>query len=101
MRYLSGTKFGADKKTLMTIYKTLIRSKLNYGCQANPSQLKRLDVIQATALRIATGAYKSTTNIAVQAECCVPPLRLRREQLILKYWARSSASEDKLPLNKM
>ena len=34
MRYLSGSKFGAEKLALMTIYKTLIRSKLDYGCQA-------------------------------------------------------------------
>ena len=59
MRYLSGTKFGADKLTLMTIYKTLIRSKLDYGCQAyasaSKSQLARLDRIQSAALRIVTG----------------------------------------------
>ena len=105
MRYLSGTKYGADKITLMTIYKTLIRSKLDYGCQAYASasktQLNRLDRIQSAALRIATGAYKSTGNIDVQIECCVPPLALRREEFILKYWARSSANGQKLPLNNL
>ena len=30
MRYLSGTSYGADKITLMKIYKTLIRSKIEY-----------------------------------------------------------------------
>ena len=105
MRYLSGTSFGADKVTLIKIYKSLIRSKIDYGCQAyasaSQSQLSRLDRIQAAALRIATGAYKSTANIDVQIECCVPPLKLRREELILKYWARSSANGDQLPLNDM
>ena len=38
-------------------------------------------MIQAAALRIATGAYKSTANIDVQIECCVPSLKLRREEL--------------------
>ena len=89
MRYLSGTKFGADKLTLMTIYKTLIRSKLDYGCQAyasaSESQLARLDRIQSAALRIVTGAYRSTSITDLQVECCVPPLELRREELILKY----------------
>ena len=105
MRYLSGTSYGADKVTLITIYKTLIRSKIDYGCQAyasaSQSQLARLDRIQAAALRIATGAYKSTANIDVQIECRVPPLNLRREELILKYWARSSANGDQLPLNDL
>ena len=105
MRYLSGTSYGADKITLIKIYKSLIRSKIDYGCQAyssaTQSQLKRLDRIQAAALRIATGAYKSTSNINVQIECCVPPLQLRREELILKYWARSSANGDQLPLNNL
>ena len=105
MRYLSGTSFGADKVTLIKIYKSLIRSKIDYGCQAyasaSQSQLSRLDRIQAAALRIASGAYKSTANIDVQIECCVPPLKLRREELILKYWARSSANGDQLPLNDM
>ena len=59
MRYLSGIKFGADKLTLVTIYKILIRSKLDYRCQAyssaSVSQLLRLDRIQSVALRIVTG----------------------------------------------
>ena len=105
MRYLSGTKFGADKLTLMTIYKTLIRSKLDYGCQAyasaSKSQLARLDRIQSAALRIVTGAYRSTSITDLQVECCVPPLELRREELILKYWARSSANGPNLPLNDL
>ena len=105
MRYLSGTKFGADKLTLLAIYKTLIRSKIDYGCQAYASatktQLLRLDRIQSAALRIVTGAYKSTANTDVQIECSVQPLSLRREELILKYWARSWPINQQLPLNSL
>ena len=53
MRMVSGTSFGADKKTLLMIYMSLIRSKLDYGCQAymstSPTQLARLDKIQNNA----------------------------------------------------
>ena len=50
MRYISGTKYGADRKTLLMLYTSLIRSKLDYGCQAyattaNTSQLQGLDRI--------------------------------------------------------
>ena len=105
MRYLSGTKFGADKLRLLAIYKTLIRSKIDYGCQAYASapktQLLWLDRIQSAALRIVTGAYKSTANTDVQIECSIQPLSLRREELILKYWARSWPINQQLPLNSL
>ena len=102
MRMVSGTSFGADKKTLLIIYMSLIRSKLDYGCQqqpslsatwcqaymsASPTQLARFDKIQNNALRIATGAYISVQ--AMEVECNIMPLSLRREEFALKYWANS------------
>ena len=105
MRMVSGTSFGADKKTLLMIYMSLIRSKLDYGCQAymsaSPTQLARLDKIQNNTLRIATGAYKSTSVQAMEVECNIMPLSLRREEFALKYWARSSPLGDKLPVNSL
>ena len=105
MRMVSGTSFGADKKTLLMIYMSLIRSKLDYGCQAymsaSPTQLARLDKLQNNALRIATGAYKSTSVQAMEVECYIMPLSLRREEFALKYWARSSPLGDKLPVNSL
>ena len=50
---------------------------------------------------IVTGAYKFTANIDVQIECSVPPLSLRREELTLKYWARSSALNQNLPISRL
>ena len=105
MRVVSGTNFGADKLTLIRMYFALIRSKLDYGCQAYASApqtyLKKLDSIQAHALRIATGAYKGTRNVDLNVECNVIPLSRRREELILKYWARSSCHGDNLPINDL
>ena len=83
MKLVSGTNFGADKIILIRLYTSLIRSKIHYGCQtygsAAKSHLNKLDTIQATALRIATGAYKGTQT--------------------LKYWARSASLGSKLPIN--
>ena len=64
MRALTGTTWGADRRSLLTIYITLIRSKIAYGSQAIlaacPSNIKKLEVIENTALRIATGAWNNT-----------------------------------------
>ena len=105
MRMVSGTSYGADKKTLIRLYTTLIRSKIDYGCEAyncaSTTQLKKLDVIQVAALRIATGAYKGTQNFSLEVECNIMPLQKRRDELQLKYWARSNIHGDNLPINEM
>ncbi|MCG8034496.1 MAG: reverse transcriptase-like protein [Candidatus Thiodiazotropha taylori] len=105
LRAVSGASFGADKKTLIMLYTALIRSKIDYGCQAYasaaPSHLRKLDSIQATALRIVTGAYRGTRNLDLEVECSIMPLHLRRDELQLKYWARSSSLGANLPINKV
>lgn len=105
LRVVSGTTFGADKKTLLILYKALILSKLDYGAQAYNSAseniLKTLNIIQNHALRIATRAYRSTPINALEVECGLKPLHLRREELILKYWARSSPLGKSLPVNDL
>ena len=79
MKLVSGTNFGADKIILIRLYTSLIRSKIDYGCQAYgsaaKSHLKKLDTIQATALRIATGAYKGTQTFSLEVECNILPLQ--------------------------
>jgi len=55
MRAVAGNSWGANKKVLLTIYRSLIRSVIDYAAIAyNSDNLKqRLDVIQHKALRIA------------------------------------------------
>ena len=105
MRLVSGTTYGADKKILLTLYKALILSKTDYGAQAYNSapkhMLSKLDTIQNKALRIATRAYHSTPINALEVECGIKPLHLRREEIILKYWVRSSPLGQTLPVNKL
>ena len=105
LRLVSGTTFGADKATVIRLYNALILSKLDYGAQAynlaHDATLKRVDIIQNQAMRIATMAMKSTPINALEVECGLQPLKLRREELILKYWVRSSPLGDKLPINDL
>ncbi|XP_053398064.1 uncharacterized protein LOC128556576 [Mercenaria mercenaria] len=103
LRLISGTNWGANKKTKLMLYNSLIMSKINYGstayASACKSQLKRLDVIQSKALRVVTGAYKTTNKMAVLVETAQLPLDITREVNMLKYWARSSRLGENLPIN--
>ena len=104
LKLVSGTSFGADKKNLLNLYKALILSKLDYGAQAYNSAcdslLKTLDSIQNLALRIATGALRSTPTNTLEIECGLKPLKLRREELTLKY-VRSAPLKSQLPVNDL
>ena len=105
MKLVSGTNFGSDKIILIRLYTSLIRSKIHYGCQAYgsaaKSHLKKPDTIQATALRIATGAYKGTQTFSLEVECNILPLQKRKDEMALKYWARSASLGSKLPINSL
>lgn len=89
MRCLSGTKWGANKKCQLTIYRTLIRSILDYGSVAYDSAAQthkdQLQTIQNTALRVCCGAFKSTAAASLQVDCGEMPLALRRKKLQLGY----------------
>ena len=37
----------------------------------------------------------------MEVECNIMPLNLRREEIALKYWARSSPLGEKLPVNSL
>ncbi len=56
-----------------------------YG-SASKTLLKKLDIIQAQALRICSGAFKTTSVPALQVEMGEMPLELRRQQIMTTYW---------------
>ena len=103
MKCLTGTDFGAKQHTLLKIYQTLIRSKIDYGCQAyntaKKSVLEKIDIVQHQALRIATGAIRNTPVEALHVETGEMPLQLRRDEQILKYWARAQCMGEKLAIS--
>lgn len=67
----------------------LIRSVIDYGCvayrSASKTLLGKLDVIQAQALRICSGAFKTTSVPSLQVEMGEMPLELRRIQIMMPY----------------
>ena len=97
MRAVAGNSWGANKKVLLTIYRSLIRSVIDYGAiaynSASDNLKHRLDVIQHKALRIACGAFCSTAASALQVETGELPLSLRRSQQELKYVVKVKATK--------
>ena len=89
LRCLSGCDWGASRKSLLNIYKTMMRARLNYGSvaymSAAESHLKKLDVEQAKGLRICGGGFKTSPVAALQVEMGEEPLRIRRTKLMLAY----------------
>ena len=57
LKVLSHTSWGADQTTLLKLYRSLVRSKLDYGCiiygSARKSYLQMLDPIHNQGLRLA------------------------------------------------
>ena len=97
MRMVSGQSFGCCKTTLLTIYRALIRSVLDYGAIAfdstSTANKRRLDVIQHKALKIACGAFCSTSVAALQVETGEMPLDCRRQQQQLNYAIKIKAAQ--------
>jgi len=89
MRVLAGTRWGASKSVLLTIYKALIRSIMDYACiaydSASLSVKSKLDAIQYKAMRICCGAMAGTPANSLQGECGQPPLHLRRQRMLADY----------------
>ncbi|XP_048002590.1 uncharacterized protein LOC125239130 [Leguminivora glycinivorella] len=75
------------------LYNALIRSVLDYGTYllhpGNVKATQKLDSVQAKALRLVTGAMKSSPISCLQVECCDPPLAFRRQFLCDKFFFRS------------
>ncbi len=95
MKSIASTRWGTDRDTLLRLYTSFVRSKVEYGSpvygSAAASLTKRLDTIQTTALRIATGAFCSSPVMALQAESGIPPLCWRRTFLECRLLHRISS----------
>ena len=64
LRVVAHTDWGADISTLLKLYKSLVRSNLDYGCfiygLARKSYLRCLDSIHHLGLRLALGALQTS-----------------------------------------
>ena len=87
---------GADQQTLLLLYRSLIRSKLDYGCivygSTRSSYLRMLDPVQNQALRLCTGAFGTSPSSSLCVLAGEPPLYIQRRKLSIQYCLRLSSS---------
>ena len=76
LKELSNTDWGGDRSVLLNLYRSLVRSKLDYGSivygSARKSYLKRLDTIHHQGLRLALGAFRTSLVENLYAESKEP-----------------------------
>lgn len=98
LKCLSRTKWGGDRTTLLRLYRSLIRSKLDYGSfiywTASKNVLKKLDPVHNAGIRLCIGAFKSSPVESLYAESGEQSLYHRRQQLALQYYSRSFQTPD-------
>ena len=88
-----GYTWGADQTSLLKLYNALCKSKLNYACQiyssASKSTLRSLDVVHNQALRICTGAYRTSPIESLMVISGERPLDYYRKQLSINFILKS------------
>ena len=96
IRVVAHTSWGTDQDTLLLLYTSLIRSKLDYGCivygSARSSYLRMLDPVQNHALRLCLGAYRTSPSSSLCILANEPPLYVRRQKLSIQYCLKLSTS---------
>ena len=88
MKAIASNHWGADLSTLRAFYLAYIRSKISYAMEiwssCSKTQFQRLSKIQNAALRLMTGALKTTPIAALEIEADIPPLDLFMEMSVLR-----------------
>ena len=85
LKFVSSTDWGADITVLLNLYRSLIRSELDYGCilygSARPSYIKLLDTVHHQGLRLSLGAFRTSPVESLYVEANKPSLENRRVKL--------------------
>ncbi|GBM80116.1 hypothetical protein AVEN_218278-1 [Araneus ventricosus] len=92
LKVLSNTSWRADRLSLQRIYRAAILSKLDYGSaiygSARKSGLEKLYPIHHSALRLCSGAFRTSPSSRLYVYCYEPPLEIRPQILSLHYYLR-------------
>ena len=91
-------KWGGDRDTLLMLYRTIVRAKLDYGCivygTASNNSLWQLDSIHNAGLRLALWAFCTSPVSSMYTEANEAPLEERWLKLPMKYYLKSRACTD-------
>lgn len=92
LKVLSHKHWGSDRLCLLKVYRSVVRSILDYGCvvygSARESYIRRLDPVHNLGLRLSSGAYRTSPVQSLYVDCNEPPLCQRRVLLTLSYVLR-------------
>ncbi|KAE9528885.1 hypothetical protein AGLY_012460 [Aphis glycines] len=98
IKSLSHCEWGAEGTILLNVYRSLVRSKLDYGsiCYGNSKSklLNIVDTIHNAGLRCSIGAFKSSPIVSLLSLTGEPPLQYRRTILSLNYIDRILSSPE-------
>ncbi|GBN40485.1 putative RNA-directed DNA polymerase from transposon X-element, partial [Araneus ventricosus] len=104
LKVLSKTSWGADRTSLLRIYQAVILSRIDYGCMvygsARPTVLRRLDTIHHSALRICTGAFRTSPVESLYNISHQLPLDSRRQKISALYSFRAQSVRNH-PINRL
>lgn len=96
---------GGDPRSLLQIYKALIRGSMEYRCLTfplnNSSIMSQLNKIQYQAIRLCLGLRRITPTNIILAEAAEPPLRIRFEYLTFKYTLKIFSLYTHLVIDKL
>ncbi|GBN32842.1 hypothetical protein AVEN_14017-1 [Araneus ventricosus] len=94
----------ADRTSLLRIYQAVILSRIDYGCMvygsARPTVLRRLDTIHHSALRICTGAFRTSPVESLYNISHQLPLDSRRQKISALYSFRAQSVRNH-PINRL
>ena len=98
LKVLSRTAWGADRTTLLKLYRSLVRSKLDCGCivygSASKTALAQLDPVHNQGLRPTLWAFRYSPVESLNVEAHEPPLEIRRDKLALQYILKLKANPE-------
>jgi len=96
LRVVAYTFWGADQQTLLHLFRSLVRSKVDYGSvvygSARESYLRILYPIHNHALRLYLGAFRTSPASSLCVQANEPPLYIRRRMLSIQYSLRLGSS---------
>ena len=92
LKSVSSFQWRGDQHTLLQLYRSLVRSKIDYGAvvyqSASITHKKAIDTIANECLRIASGCFKSTPIDSLNVITGELPMEYRRQLLTLKYYIK-------------
>ena len=104
LKAISGIDWGADRHTMLMLYRNMIRPKMEYGCAlystAAKTHIDKLTVIQNRCLKIAIGVFKTVKTEILEVESGVYSLSHHFTKVMINI-AASIAFNDNHPLRAL